>query len=136
MDERTPDMVAACGLDCGVCDIRLVRTDPGSARRIVAWFRLMGWLQPEEGLDELVARDMYCHGCRGRRDVHWSPNCWILRCCVDDKQLASCAECGSFPCRRLRAWAQETERHQQALARLRRRWLAAHPTAQRPVDAS
>ncbi len=136
MDDPSRDMIAVCGMDCGACDIRLVPSDPGAARRIVAWFRQMGWLKPGEGVDEIVERGMYCQGCRGSREVHWSPTCWILRCCVDERGLAFCSDCDSFTCRRLRSWAQENERYQQALARLRRRWLNAHPTARRAPDAA
>jgi hypothetical protein len=127
MDDTRHELIAVCGLDCGGCDIRRVPTDPGAARRIVTWFQQMGWLKPGEGVDEIVERGMYCMGCRGSREVHWSPTCWILRCCVDDRRLSFCAECTEFPCRRLRTWADESKRYEQAMARLRRMWLAAQP---------
>jgi hypothetical protein len=64
--------IAACGLDCGTCDIRLAPTDSQAARRLVAWFQEMGWLEEQEGIAEAVERGMYCKGCRGDRSTHWS----------------------------------------------------------------
>jgi hypothetical protein len=127
VDENMQELIAACGLDCGACDIRRVPTDPGAARRIVTWFQQMGWLKPHEGVDEIIERGMYCTGCRGSREVHWSPTCWILRCCVNDRRLAFCAECDAFPCQRLMTWAEESKRYAQALARLWRMRGAAQP---------
>ena len=95
--------IAACGLDCGTCDIRLAPTDSQAARRLVAWFQEMGWLEEQEGIAEAVERGMYCKGCRGDRSTHWSADCWILHCCVDERGLAFCHECARFPCERLTA---------------------------------
>ena len=33
--------------------------------------------------------------------MHWSPDCWILECCVDKKKLEFCYECEDFPCDKL-----------------------------------
>jgi hypothetical protein len=111
-------MIAVCGLDCGACDIRLLPTDPQAAERVVSWFRQMGWLQPDEGVAEVLDRRMYCQGCHGDRSVHWSADCWILQCCVDDNGLELCHECPSFACERLKEWAEQNARYTQALQRL------------------
>jgi hypothetical protein len=113
-------MIAACGLDCGDCDIRLLPSDPDAAQRVVAWFREMGWLNESEGVSEVMERSMYCKGCRADRSVHWSADCWILHCCVDERGLAFCYECADFPCERLSEWAKENDGYAQALNRLRR----------------
>ena len=113
-------MIAVCGLDCTGCDIRRAPTDPEAAGRLVGWFREMGWLKAGEGMSEVIERSMYCRGCRGDRSVHWSADCWILKCCVDEKGLAFCYECDDFPCRRLEEWAGENARYTEALERLRR----------------
>jgi hypothetical protein len=112
--------IAACGLDCGTCDIRLAPTDSQAARRLVAWFQEMGWLEEQEGIAEAVERGMYCKGCRGDRSTHWSADCWILHCCVDERGLVFCPECARFPCERLTAWAQQNAAYAQALDRLHR----------------
>jgi hypothetical protein len=38
MEDPMMASLAACGLDCGGCDIRRVLFDPAAAERIVAWF--------------------------------------------------------------------------------------------------
>jgi hypothetical protein len=111
--------MAVCGLDCAGCDIRKVPTDPVAAERVMNWFRSMGWLEDHEGLDEVIERRMYCCGCHGDRSTHWSADCWILQCCVDDKRLAFCYECETFPCSRLVEWAAQNARYTEALNRLR-----------------
>jgi len=113
------EMIAVCGLDCGGCDIRRAPADPDAAQRVVAWFRQMGWLEEDEGIAEVIERRMYCQGCRGDRSVHWSADCWILKCCVDDKRLEYCYECDTFPCGELVEWAQQNANYTQALDRLR-----------------
>jgi hypothetical protein len=111
-------MIAVCGLDCGGCDIRLVPTEAPAAERVVAWFHEMGWLQAGEGVAEVLERRMYCQGCHGDRSLHWSANCWILQCCVDEKGLEHCHECPTFPCERLSEWAEGSDRYTRALGRL------------------
>ena len=113
-------MIAVCGLDCGGCEIRLAPTDADAARSVIAWFQQMGWLAEHEGLAEVIERRMVCQGCRGDRSVHWSADCWILQCCVDEKHLAYCHECAAFPCQRLIEWSQQNTSYIEALNRLRR----------------
>jgi hypothetical protein len=110
--------IAPCGLDCSTCDIRLAPTDPQATRHLVAWFKEMDWLEEQEGIAEVIERGMYCKGCRGDRSIHWSPDCWILHCCVDERGMAFCYECESFPCERLTAWAQQNAGYTEALDRL------------------
>ena len=117
-------MIAVCGLDCTECDIRRIPTDDEAAKRMVRWFRQMGWLKEDEGVSEIIERSMYCKGCRGDRSVHWDANCKILHCCVDQKGLTSCHECDDFVCERLEEWAQnahpsQSAKYAKALDRLR-----------------
>jgi hypothetical protein len=111
-------LIAVCGLDCGGCEIRTAPFDARAAEVLVAWFREMGWLAEDEGMAEVVERRMVCQGCRGDRSLHWSADCWILQCCVDDKGLAFCYQCDDFPCRRLGEWAAQNEGYTEALSRL------------------
>ncbi|HDQ71532.1 MAG TPA: DUF3795 domain-containing protein [Chloroflexi bacterium] len=113
------DMIAACGLDCGSCEIRLAPTDPDAARCVIDWFKHQGWLSEDEGLAEIIERGMYCNGCLGDRDVHWSSDCWILACCVDQRGLSHCSECEAFACDRLVEWSQQNDGYRDALTRLR-----------------
>ena len=77
--------LAACGLDCGPCEIRLAPEDEAAARVVVDWFRSQGWLAEGEGMAQVLERKMYCTGCLGSRETHWSADCWILHCCVDER---------------------------------------------------
>jgi hypothetical protein len=114
-------MMAVCGLDCDACDIRRVPTDPEAARRVAVWFHEMGWLKEDEGKVEIVECSMYCTGCRGDRSVHWSPDCPLLHCCVDEKHLEHCAQCDEFVCEKLSAFANDGhQHHKDAVERLKR----------------
>lgn len=111
--------LAACGLDCGPCEIRLAPLDAAAARVVVDWFRRQGWLGEDEGMAQVLEQKMYCTGCLGSRETHWSADCWILHCCVDERGLHNCAQCPLFPCPRLVDWAGKSEGYAAALARLR-----------------
>lgn len=121
MGEKHMDnkMIAACGLDCGSCEIRLAPTDPASAIVVIDWFKKQGWLSEDEGMEQIIERKMYCTGCLEDRDTHWSSDCWILACCVDQRALSNCSECEIFACDRLVDWAKQNESYDNALARLR-----------------
>jgi hypothetical protein len=118
MGEAKQRWIAACGLDCEACAIRRLPFDAKAAESVVVWFREMGWLEADEGVTEVLARGMYCRGCHADRELHWSPDCWILHCSVDDKGLANCSECKTFPCERLREWGTENDGYSKALRRL------------------
>lgn len=105
------EMIAACGLDCGECGIFKATNDVERAQRIVDWFK-------KERDEEVKIEDIYCLSCRGDRTRHWSPDCWILKCCVDQRGLDFCFECEDFPCEKLSEWAQESEDYGRALKQL------------------
>jgi len=114
-----PGMTACCGLDCESCEIRQLPFDQESARVVVDWFHRQGWLKPEEGAAEALERRMYCLGCREDRTLHWSADCWILQCCVDEHGLQHCSACAAFPCQRLEEWAKQNDSYGEALERLK-----------------
>ncbi len=106
-------LIAPCGLDCAnECDIYKAPHDPGIARRLTEWMRAHG--HPEAQPDWF-----HCTGCRGPSGQHWSPDCRIRNCCIERRQLDSCADCGIFPCKPLCAHAREGERYSCGLERLR-----------------
>jgi len=117
--EAKKEMIAVCGLDCSSCDIRKASHDSEAARRLVAWFKKEGWLKENEGIEEAIKRNMYCNGCRSDRSVHWSPDCWILKCCVDEKRLDFCYECDIFPCEKLVEWSGKNDEYRKAFERLK-----------------
>jgi hypothetical protein len=78
----------------------------------------MGWLSEGEGVAEAAAKKLLCPGCHGDRTAHWSPDCWILQCCVDQKHLRDCSQCTTLPCDRLVEWSKTDDSYGKALARL------------------
>jgi len=121
MKENQIQMMAVCGLDCGPCEIRLAPFDPKAAQSVVTWFKKMGWLKESEGIAQVIERKMYCSGCRGDRSIHWSPDCVLLRCCVDERGLEHCGQCAElFICERLDAFASGgSPHHKEAVEYLR-----------------
>lgn len=105
-------MIAVCGLNCSECDIFRASDNPEIAQRIVNWFK-------EERHIDVKIEDIHCLGCREDRTKHWSPDCWILRCCVDEKGLEFCYQCEDFPCEKLSEWAKESKKYEEALNRLK-----------------
>jgi putative nucleotidyltransferase with HDIG domain len=106
-------MMAICGLHCAECDIHKATSDRVIAQHVVDWFKT------ERGV-AVAAEDVRCGGCRGGRERHWSPDCWILKCCVDERGLEHCGACTNFPCQGLREWAASSPRYAEAVERLKR----------------
>ncbi len=106
-------MIAVCGLDCGACGILLASDNPQIAERLAKNFR-------EQGIIPDATPNIFrCDGCKGDRSRHWSADCWILKCCVDDKRLEFCNQCTDFPCPQLEKWATANDKYREALARLK-----------------
>jgi uncharacterized protein DUF3795 len=124
MAQTETEMLAACGLDCGPCPIRQIPRDAQAAEGAIAWFKEMGWLQAAEGVAEAIERKMYCNGCQGDRSVHWSDNCRVMLCCVDEKHHQHCGQCEALMrCDKLEAFAGDGQaHHKDAVDRLRRRF--------------
>jgi hypothetical protein len=110
--KKDKPLVAACGLDCEECEIRLASDNPELASRISDWFH-------RHGSPHVAPENVRCSGCRGDRAKHWSADCWILLCCVDKKGLESCHECKGFPCGKLKEWSTKDARYEHALSRLK-----------------
>ena len=111
--------LAACGLECHNCSIYLADSDKDVAKEVMEWFMEMGWLNEEADVKDFMSDGPYCLGCHGDRDNHWSPDCWILQCCVDEKDLDNCSECDEFPCESLEKWAESDEGYSKGLERLK-----------------
>ena len=104
--------MAACGIECFKCDMFQTSTDPKLAQHIADWFK-------KERNEEVKPENIHSSGCRGERTKHWSPDCWILKCCVDDKGLEFCNECSEFPCVKLVDWSKTDKGYGAALNRLK-----------------
>ncbi len=105
-------LIACCGLDCGVCDMRQAAGSPGTQREFAQWFK-------DKLNKDVKPEDIGCTWCRGDRDGHWSPDCWILECCAVRHGLEHCSQCGEFACDRLREWARGNDRYAAAFELLR-----------------
>ena len=113
-------MTAVCGLDCSDCTLlKASQGDPAAAAQLADWWHSEGWLDESEGPASVIAAGPHCLGCHGDRATHWSANCWILQCAVDDHGVESCDQCDDFPCERLVQWASQNEKYLAALDRLR-----------------
>jgi len=107
------EMIAVCGLECHKCDILKATDDKKIAQETADWFK-------RELNQDVKLEDVRCAGCREDRARHWSADCWILQCCVDQKGLEYCHQCDEFPCGKLAEWSKTNKRYGEALDRLRR----------------
>ena len=114
-------MITVCGIDCIRCPLlKASLGDARAAEHLARWLRSEGWVEEDVGAAEVLEGGPHCLGCRGDRATHWSANCWILKCCVDDKGLEFCHECDDFACELLVEWAAQNDKYTEALNRLRR----------------
>ncbi len=97
------ERMSACGLDCKTCGILLFPESPKAQEGILAWFRREKWIGENDGVKEVIEKKMYCKGC-GDKEVFWSKNCAIAKCCTDTKNLTNCSECSDFPCDTYNKW--------------------------------
>jgi hypothetical protein len=111
--------IAACGLDCSKCPMPNIHKDLETANKWVGQFREWKVISDNEGAEEIIARGPYCISCHGDRSKHWSADCWILKCCVDDKGLDNCSQCEEFPCEKLVEWSKENPHYGKALDNLK-----------------
>lgn len=74
------ELIAPCGMNCGVC---------------------VSYLAREHDLKSKGLKRVYCDGClpRGKNCLHMSGSCELLR----DGRVRFCYECEDFPCKRLKA---------------------------------
>jgi hypothetical protein len=112
--------IAACGIDCSTCPFPHIHESLENAQKWVGQFREWKVIKQDEGAEEIMSKGPFCMGCRGDRSRHWSANCQILKCCVDEKGLNNCSQCGEFPCEKLVEWSRKRPQHARALARLKK----------------
>ena len=111
--------IAACGLDCRICPLRAVTFRAGAPLTVVELLLRSGTTANEErALRSLLHQRLLCPTCRGGHALHWTEDCHIRKCCIDDRGLEHCSECECFPCRHLNDWAESNPRQADALERL------------------
>jgi hypothetical protein len=85
------NLVAPCGLFCGACPVFRASGDSALAERLA---KTLGVRQEQ----------VSCLGCRveeGHIKVMGEPVCPTYDCCIQEKGLQFCYECGEFPCLKL-----------------------------------
>lgn len=86
------EMVGYCGYRCHLCAAR--SDDPDVRRRLVeGWRRLFGH-------ESYTAENVRCDGCRS--DGRLADTECKARPCAREKGVESCAECGDFPCDKMK----------------------------------
>jgi len=111
--------IAACGLLCDECFIFKAHSDKNAAREMLDWMIETHSIDENTTLEEFMEDTPFCEGCHGNKKNHWSPDCWILQCCTNDKDLDNCSQCDYFACDRLIDWSKESEDYKKAFERLR-----------------
>ena len=96
-----PDLVAPCGLYCGVCAIYIAHRDnnPKFKERLAHLYK--GGV-PGKGIlpksENLSTEDIHCRGCLSDDLFMHCRQCGI-RQCAQEKGFAGCHQCNEFPCR-------------------------------------
>ncbi len=111
--------ISICGLTCSSCPLLNLPYDENSGNKVLEWFQSKGWYSEDQTVSDILKNGDYCKGCcSDRNDIHWSPDCTLLVCCIDKKQLQICSECGDFPCEDYREWIGKGDNHKRAYRNL------------------
>ncbi|MDD5397766.1 MAG: DUF3795 domain-containing protein [Dehalococcoidia bacterium] len=81
------ELVAPCGLYCGVCGIHIATRDNNE--------KFKEKLAPVYGVKP---EDILCDGCLSQRVFSYCRICPIKSCCIE-KEIEGCHQCNEFPCR-------------------------------------
>jgi hypothetical protein len=95
-----PELVAPCGLYCGVCAIFIAHRDQNMKLKELL-LRLYKGGTPEKGKlphsESLTIEDIKCRGCLSDERFMHCHQCEIRRC-TREKGLVGCHQCVQFPC--------------------------------------
>ena len=96
-----PDLIAPCGLYCGVCAIYIAGRDNNLKfkERLVNLYK--GNVSGKGTLpnsQNLSTEDIQCHGCLSDQLFMHCRQCDIRKC-TKDKGYTGCHQCDEFPCR-------------------------------------
>ncbi len=95
-----PDLIAPCGLYCGVCAVYIAHRDDNQKfkARLAGLYR--GEVSGKGALpnsDTLTAEDIKCRGCLSEERFLHCQKCEI-RACTQAKGYTGCHQCDAFPC--------------------------------------
>jgi hypothetical protein len=92
-----PELVAPCGLYCGVCGVYYATRD----NNLKFLEKLVNVYKSNiPGMDSLKPEDLLCDGCLSDRKSIFCRIC-AIRECVQQKGYEGCNECDIFPCRQI-----------------------------------
>ena len=94
-------------------------SDENSAKIVLDWFKDNNWCDENLSLEDFMNEGKRCYGCHGNRELHWSPDCDMMKCCIDKKGLEFCYECDEFVCDVLSKHSKKNERYLDGLNRLK-----------------
>jgi len=98
-----PDLVAPCGLYCGVCAVYIAHRDNNLKfkERLVNLYR--GEVPGKGKLpnsEHLSVDDMKCRGCLSDEPFVYCRKC-AIRDCTGEKGYTGCHQCDEFPCQHI-----------------------------------
>ena len=113
--------MGVCGIDCyEKCHLYMTDVSEESAKIVLDWFKENKWCDDNVTLREFMEEGKRCYGCHGEKCLHWSPDCDMMKCCIDKKGLEYCHQCKEFPCETLSNHANKNERYKQGVERLKK----------------
>ncbi|MBN2244196.1 MAG: DUF3795 domain-containing protein [Acidobacteria bacterium] len=105
MNETTPnpDLIAPCGLYCGVCAVYIAHRDSNQKFKERLLNVYSGKVAGKGELPDsqrLTIEDIRCRGCLSDDLFLHCKRCEIRKCC-EVKGLTGCHQCDDFPCRHI-----------------------------------
>jgi predicted RNA-binding Zn-ribbon protein involved in translation (DUF1610 family) len=92
--KTNPNLLAPCGLYCGVCGIYYATRDKNNK----FMERLLGIYQAKiPGLEKISIADLRCEGCLSDQTSIFCSAC-AIKDCARKKDISGCHECNAFPC--------------------------------------
>lgn len=99
-DPINPNLIAPCGLYCGVCGIYIAHRDNNQKFKEILVKLFRGEFPGKgrlPGSENLSAEDMKCRGCLSEDRFMHCQKCEI-RACTRERGYTGCHQCGEFPC--------------------------------------
>lgn len=91
--EIIKELLAPCGLYCGVCAVWYATRDNNEKFKE----RLVNVYNKIPGAENLGTEDIYCGGCLSEKPFLFCRVC-AIKDCTSEKGYEGCHECGDFPC--------------------------------------
>jgi len=98
-----PDLIAPCGLYCGVCAVYIAHRDHNQKFKKLLLNVYRGDVPGKgtlPGSENLSADDIRCRGCLSDDPFIHCRQCEI-RACTQAKGYSGCHQCDEFPCRHI-----------------------------------